>query len=328
MVFNVAIQLHALVGHSHGVLSLAYSIEHDVLISAGFEYDALCWEGSTNRLRMKLEGHRRSLIGVAIVRQKTQLAVTGDEGGSFRLWDIGRECSGQGYCLQSFSLSNAYVSLRTMAVAWEELVVAGRKMHVFRLASTTKIANNPGHPFFSTYTGELCVLLANVVIIDARTGNIVRRTVQQPKGYHVTAFCTDTRHKKVFIGDQKGGLRVYDCVTGKWLMSASPHSSEVSALAAIDEDQTFVSASWDRCIRVHDARVRRPLSARKRDGETNAANASAPPGRDYAPCLRSVASAHDEDITLMAMSSPLGLLATASSDLTVRVRYLATIRSP
>ncbi|CAM9316088.1 unnamed protein product, partial [Hapterophycus canaliculatus] len=313
-------KLFVLVGHYHGVLSLAYSSEHDLLLSAGFDFDANCWDRSTRHLHMKLVGHRLSLIGVVVVEHETQRAVTGDEGGSFRLWDIQRGHSDHGTCLQAFSLRSTRVSPRSMAVVWKGgLIVAGSKMHVFRAATSVPVEAAPLGAWFSSYTGELCVVLREAFFFDAATGRVKRRTFQQTQGREITAFCMDARHKKAVVGDQRGGLRIYDGVTGRWIMSATPHLSEVSALLFVDEDNAFVSAGWDGMIQVHDARVcscsatRSKMSAMQVEGE------QAPVGHRCALTLRSVMNAHDGDITLMEVSSRLGLIATASSDLTVRL---------
>lgn len=321
-------QLFILTGHFHGILSLAYSDEHDLIISAGFDFDALCWERSTRHMHMKLEGHNRSLIGVQIVRHETQRAVTGDEGGTFRLWEIRRGPSHHGTCLQTFSLSKSRVMPRTMVIPWREgLIVAGSKMHIFRAERSMMVAANPAGVWFSTYTGELYVLLRNIVIVDGSTGKIVKRTCQQPPGREITAFCVDARQKKAVVGDQKGHLRLYDGVTGRWVMSATAHHSEVSALLFIDEDSAFVSAGWDCRIQVHDATIRSSTgSARGQQHRlgriySKATTHTVPVTRQRcAKVLRSVCGAHDEDITLVAASARLGLLASASSDLTVRVR--------
>lgn len=269
---------------------------------------------------MKLAGHTRSLIGVVIVEHETQRAVTGDEGGSFRIWDIRRGHSDHGACLQSFSLRNTRASPRTMTVAWRGgLVVAGSKMHAFRAARNVTVEASPSGVWFSSYTGELCVLLREAVLLDASTGQVKRRTFQQTQDREITAFCMDARHKKAVVGDQRGGLRGYDVVTGRWIMSATPHRSEVSALLFIDEDDVFISVGWDRTIQVHDARVRSCSASRPPSVQHNPVE-QPPVGHRSAVLLRSVVDAHDGDITLMAASSRLGLLATASNDLTVRVR--------
>lgn len=312
-----------LVGHFHGVLSLAYSNEHDLIISAGFDFDANCWERSTSHLHMKLAGHRRSLIGVAIAEHETQRAVTGDEGGSFRVWDIYRGHSDHGTCLQTFALRNTRASPRTMVATWRAgLIAAGRKMHVFRAERSVTVGACPAGAWFSSYTGELCVVLRNVVLLDASTGQIKRRTFQPTHDREITAFCMDARHKKAVVGDQKGGLCIYDGVTGRWFMSAAPHDSQVSALLFIDEDNAFVSVGWDRKIQVHDARARSCSTRRPQNQKRTPVQGEEPALGGYrcAAVLRSVVNAHDGDITLMAASAHLGLLATASNDLTVRVR--------
>lgn len=313
-------QLAILVGHYHGVLSLAFSDEHDLILSAGFDFDAICWDRSTNRLYMKLEGHRRSLIGVAVVQHEAQRAVTGDAGGSFRLWDIRRGHSDHGTCLQVFSLVNVRASPRTMVVAWRQgLITAGNKMHVFRAARSAKVEVSLGGAWFSSYTGELCVWLRDAVFVDASTGRIRRRNFQQKYGCEITAFCVDARLKKAVVGDQKGCLRLYDGVTGRWVMSASPHRSEVSALVFMDEDNTFVSVGWDRKIQVHDAQYHSSTASRT--------TKQTPVGHRCTALLRSVRDAHDGDITFVAASARLGLLATSSNDLTVRVRVCTILRA-
>lgn len=319
-------KLFILLGHIHGILSLAYSNEHDLIISAGFDYNAFCWERSTGHMHMKLNGHRRPLIGVVIVRHETQRAVTGDEGGNFRLWEIQRGPSENGTCLQTFSLSNPRAMPRTMVVSWREgLITAGSKMHIFRAEPSMTVDATPAGAWFSPYTAEFCVLLRDAVILDASDGKILRRAFQQVPGREITTFCVDARHKKAVVGDQKGDLRVYDGVTGRMVMSATPHYSEVSAILFIDESNTFISAGWDRRIQVHDAMVCSSASVvgcqHSQAGKAASKPGSVPMnGHRCAKLLRSVARAHEGDITLLAASASLGLLATASSDLTVRVR--------
>lgn len=310
--------------HKHGVLSLAYSDEHELIISAGFDVRANCWDRCSNHIRMRLVGHRVSLIGVAIVRQEAQRAITGDEGGNFRLWDIRRGPYDHGTCLQIFSLDNARAMPRTMVIAWrEDLIAADSKLYVFQAGRHVAARVTPRGAWFSPYTGELCVLLNEAVVLDGRTGEVLRRICRQTRGREITAFCLDSCGKKAVIGDQRGDLRVYDAVTGRWAISAVPHRAQVAALLFVDEDGAFISAGWDRKIQVHDVRV---CSGRRARGWTqqsrvtlSSENTSC--GRRRAGVLRSVEDAHDGDITLMAASFRLGLLVTASTDLTIRVRY-------
>ncbi|CAM9151762.1 unnamed protein product, partial [Discosporangium mesarthrocarpum] len=325
-------QVSILLGHFHGVLSVAFSTEHDVIVTAGFDYEALCWDRSTRHLLQRLAGHRHSLIGVVIVRHETERAVTGDTGGNFRLWDIGgSRGSEQWGCLQTFSLSNPRaVRPRTMVVVWGEgLVVAGSKMHLFNAVRDVRPEETPAGAWFSTHTGQLCVLLGAVALfVDAATGDLATRMVLSGRssspGREITAVRLDACHKRIIVGEQGGGLQVYSGVNGRWVRSAHPHTAEVSDLLFVERDGTFVSVGWDRTIQIHDGRAHAAHVGGR--GKGVAATATERQVSGLAGVWRSVRHAHNADITALAFSAPLGLLATSSHDLTVRVWDYALLR--
>ena len=89
--------------HKHGVHTLAYSDEHDLLFSAAFDFDAAGWDVGTGYVQMRLIGHRAALLGVVIVQHDTQRALTVDYEGVFKLWEIRRHLGSRGLCIQSFS---------------------------------------------------------------------------------------------------------------------------------------------------------------------------------------------------------------------------------
>lgn len=84
----------ALSGHSHGVKQLVYSSYHDLLLSAGFEFDAYGWDIASRQVVMKLSGHRAPLVGVQVTLFQTERAVTADCMGVFKVWDISRGSGG------------------------------------------------------------------------------------------------------------------------------------------------------------------------------------------------------------------------------------------
>ena len=51
-------------GHQKGVLSLTYNDDFKLLLSAGFEHDALVWSPFSPTAIFKLRGHKNSLIGI------------------------------------------------------------------------------------------------------------------------------------------------------------------------------------------------------------------------------------------------------------------------
>ncbi|KAG7377866.1 hypothetical protein PHYPSEUDO_010892 [Phytophthora pseudosyringae] len=80
----------ALVAHERGVRQLCYSAHHDLLLSAGFEFEALAWDLGSRQVVLKLSGHRAPLVGVQLALFQTERAITADCQGVFKVWDITR----------------------------------------------------------------------------------------------------------------------------------------------------------------------------------------------------------------------------------------------
>lgn len=107
--------LFSLEGHIQGVLTMDYT--QNTLLSSGFEYQAYCWSTTLRSLLVTLGGHQHRLIGAKFVSNRansgTAIAVTGDEGGHFKLWDVSRCVKGStsdlAHLLQSFELQTPSV---------------------------------------------------------------------------------------------------------------------------------------------------------------------------------------------------------------------------
>ncbi|KAG5178486.1 WD40-repeat-containing domain protein [Tribonema minus] len=119
-----------------------------------------------------------------------------------------------------------------------------------------------------------------------------------------TAFCVDARHKKVVMGDQAGNVGMYSTLNGSRAALAAGHTNEISGLVFAEEPSAatgigsacaLISVGWDRSIAVHDAQLHGPR------------------------LLRRMHPAHDGDISQLAFSADLQLIATAASDLTIRL---------
>jgi WD40 repeat protein len=79
-------------GHIQGVLTM--DCMQSILLSSGFEYQAYCWSIASRSLLVTLGGHQHRLIGAKFVSNRSNasvaIAVTGDESGHFKLWDLSR----------------------------------------------------------------------------------------------------------------------------------------------------------------------------------------------------------------------------------------------
>uniref|UniRef100_K3WTB1 EF-hand domain-containing protein n=1 Tax=Globisporangium ultimum (strain ATCC 200006 / CBS 805.95 / DAOM BR144) TaxID=431595 RepID=K3WTB1_GLOUD len=109
----------SLVGHTHGVKQLVYSSHHDLLLSAGFEFDAYGWDLASRQVVMRLTGHRAPLVGVQIALFQTERAVTVDCMGVFKVWDISRSSSMTGGIATASSRSSH--GLASQAVQLESI---------------------------------------------------------------------------------------------------------------------------------------------------------------------------------------------------------------
>jgi hypothetical protein len=58
----------SLQGSDTGIRKMVYGSRSDVIVGAGFQFSGLVWDASSNRLLMKLVGHRATIIDVAILK--------------------------------------------------------------------------------------------------------------------------------------------------------------------------------------------------------------------------------------------------------------------
>ena len=116
----------SMVGHRLGVRALAYA--SSVLVSAGFEYDAIAWDVTSREKLMTLRGHRHAICAVAMmsVSMDTIKAITLDDAGEYKVWDVSKPTpDGLALCLQSFAppLTGADIGngpARVFCLGWDE----------------------------------------------------------------------------------------------------------------------------------------------------------------------------------------------------------------
>lgn len=87
---------------------------------------------------------------------------------------------------------------------------------------------------------------------------------------------------------------VFDYSNGSKIKQFESHRSEISSIEYCNEDKCLLTTSWDRSLRLFDDNSKNPL-------------------------LRGITNAHDADITQLAYSYTLGLVATSSSDGVIKV---------
>ena len=113
----------------------------------------------------------------------------------------------------------------------------------------------------------------------------------------IAALCLDRRHRKFVTADLAGSVSVYNYMNGALMKRASLlHSKEISCMVYCEADQCIVTSSWDRSWKVLDEDAGNML-----------------------PVLRIVNMAHDYDISTVAHSHLLNLVATGDSNGVVKI---------
>ncbi|KAE9355157.1 hypothetical protein PR003_g2979 [Phytophthora rubi] len=132
-------------GHQQAVLTLDSA--HTLLLSSGFEYQAYCWGIPGRTLKTKLGGHHHCLMGAKFVSPSATgpcLAVTGDQSGHFKLWDITR-------CAKGFSGNHLATMLQTFELHTPNLC----RFRMFMTSSNgPEKAHEPHHEPGTTGTSE------------------------------------------------------------------------------------------------------------------------------------------------------------------------------
>uniref|UniRef100_A0A0G4HNB3 EF-hand domain-containing protein n=1 Tax=Chromera velia CCMP2878 TaxID=1169474 RepID=A0A0G4HNB3_9ALVE len=326
-----------------GVLALCFFPSAKVLVSGGFGYDLAVWNPYVDKQILSLQAHSAPVIAVDAVDEARGQFLSVDASGVAKVWDLDRFV-----CVQTVTTEEGLATplgARTVLVIphHKQVIVAGKYIAFFRYQRT-------GIPDFSDVAPIQKALLSeeqglivtasaqNLRFWDACSGSL-RRSVTHAGG-EIAAIEMDTRGRKVFVGDHKGGLTVYSLFSGAVLGSLSPHGSEVSGLSYCEGDANLLSVGWDGAVFVHDELALDPPwfspdrdkdgaasegggqggetgggGGRKQRGKTprGFSNSFRPTARTNQKVLRRVYRAHSGDITCCAYSRRLGLVATGST---------------
>jgi len=293
-----------LLGHAKGIRKLSYSTEYRFLISVGFDFDVFVWNPYVANLILRLHDHGCSLCGVEILNS-TPILITADIEGTFKIWDM-RNFT----CVQTFRTEEnrtssfcGFVSIHSS----KRLVGVGRKMTFFDYEKIEQPELTDEMPIVTALynpTTFTFITVSNkfVKIWDATKGNVVR-VYRNLCESDITAMCLDFRQRKFILGDHDGNLNCFDFLNGANMKDFAydisdgrAHLTEISKLAYCDEHATVISVSWDRTICIHD--------------ESEA---------EEGVLLRRITGGHRADITALAYSHNLSLIATGSADGVIKV---------
>ena len=298
-----------LIGHKRGVVSIAFADEYKLLLSAGFEYDALIWDVKGSKYPiMTIHGHHAPLIGIRVVPFASGTrAITADRKGVFRMWDIRRSTHTKALQLEAWEDTTEVGGFRPKSydimTPGRDCVASGYSMHVFRCRRKRTTEAIPSIVIYNDEFMQFAVAFDNdVFLYSAATGKQTQHYRNIGKSA-ITSMCLDRRSRKLIIGYHGGAILVHNFMNGAVMKKFTGHTNDVTALQFAGPDDCLISTSWDKSIRVFD-------EAAPGEGLHH------PPS---GPVLRSVTDIHNRDVGCMAFSHSLNLIATAATDFVVRI---------
>ena len=301
------------VGHKMGVRSLGLVTGKNdgcLVLSSGFDAEVLLWEvgGLANKPLMRL-GHTAPVVQARM--QSDGRIVTVDNFGTIKWWHVGSSFSdnNSAECIQTvlaFTGMGTTVPVpTTMVVAGvnKRLLVGTKNMRVFDLVRVRPRSQPAVGLLYNKSSMTVAAAQArNVRVWNATTGQLESNFHDccDHKVSHdadISALCLDKRHRKFVTADLAGSVSVFNFMNGALMKRNSLlHRKEISAMVYCDTDQCIITGSWDRSWKVLDENAGAKL-----------------------PVLRTVHMAHEFDISAVAHSHVLNLVATGDSNGVVKI---------
>jgi WD40 repeat protein len=265
-------------GHQRGIKVMSYA--KDTLLSAGFECEATAWDLNLYEPSFYLRGHRLPLSAVKLMSQPDQQdenlrAITVDDGGEFRLWNIFVREKGSGVqlaeTLQTFNQSHisdkSLCKIQFLVVPYNamfskekysDVIAASNRMIHFK---PQKIAMDFFPPVCMSYSDpNACVVTAvgkSLFKYDITSG-CYHSALSDIDTSEVTFFLLEGEHnRRIYVGTANGYLYLINFASGQVIGKVRAHGKDLMALTILnkkkdahsDPDTLLYSGSTDGNIR-------------------------------------------------------------------------------
>jgi WD40 repeat protein len=261
-----------LLGHKRGVRVLSHA--KGVLLSAGFECDARTWDINLREPTLILKGHRLPISAARMMcapdtSDDNLRALTVDDGGEFRLWNVYVKEKGAGcgfaQVLQVFTTNASEPQVGRMKffeLPFHPISSKGNYSDI--IAASSKLVHIIPEKNAAEFVPPTCVCYSepNACIVTAIGRSLYKydvsagsfqAAVNDVDGSDVTYLALDGEYgRRIFVGCTSGNIMLLNFATGQILDSVEAHTKEVSSISVIKTHRTLIfSGSFDgkiRCI--------------------------------------------------------------------------------
>jgi len=288
-------------GHEMGVRCMAFATSTKVLVTGGYDYNLFVWNPYVGKSIHTIHGHSAPIVGIEVLGASSNQVVSADSEGFVKTWDLGTYQMIQSFVVDEITILRAFVSIPSS----KRVIAVDREFVAFDYQNTGIADQTEEEPLIKVFYNErLKVFVSGTInavkIWDAVTGAI--KVVITHKDAEITDFCFDDRGRKLFVSDHLGKIHVYHSSTGCLVKRLTSHTKEVSGMIYCQGDKNIITVSWDRSIVVHDESSKTEVVHRR------------------------ATNSHKGDITCVAYSRHLGLIATGSTDCVIAVREYLKLR--
>lgn len=156
-------------GHRHAISKLVYAPDHDLLLGSGFDYDVYVWDMSSKLLTMCLSGHRSSVVSIMLVYTPFEHAVSVDDGGTLKVWNIDLADNKHADVVQTLVLardspSQPVLDAEAAMTGGSTIAVLGDSLYMVDISNN--VGNNESKPL-STGIG-ICEPSDSIFVVTSR----------------------------------------------------------------------------------------------------------------------------------------------------------------
>lgn len=262
-----------LLGHKRGVRCL--SVYENTMLSAGFECEANTWDLINKDQVAILKGHRHPIVAAKLMCDRAQSerehrAITVDESGEFRLWNIYvRERATDPVpvpTIQIFEMQNSEPPLnqfRFLALPYNpqsstsyysNLIACSTKLLHFLPEKNMKEFVPPTAFCCNEASALLITAVGKSILSYDMTHGEFTNIFENVWGHDIFSLCMDgERGRRMYVGTGKGDLLLLNTMTGALIDSVKYHEKEITAICQrADLKNCTYSCSMDGNVRMYD----------------------------------------------------------------------------